>query len=199
MCALRTGHGNGAGELFTIEKSHGRPRLTAPRLTDLGTVPTAQERSQNHTAKGTFADKNKAAVGRSAKAAVRKPYGEAEGRISAALVANTEPSASDRLLADALAVFHAARRELGSGSAFVQGPTIAYAAETILAGYFMSEAAQAGFLTDRGMQLHERAMACETQAARAMTAALAATKALGGRKTRRRATPSYLIADGDDK
>jgi hypothetical protein len=171
-------------ELFTIEASHGKDRLTGPRPTDIGTVPTAEDRSRDHTAAGTFALGNQAAVGRSARTALRSPYRAAEKRISEALASGAEPSDSDRLLADALAVFHSARRELGSASAFVQGPTIAYAVETILAGYFMSEAAAAGFMTDRGLALHERAMACEQAAGRAMTAALAATKALSARRRR---------------
>jgi hypothetical protein len=169
-------------ELFSIEQSHGKPRLTAPRPTDLGTVETGADRRRDHKSDGTFAPGNQAAVGRSARAAVRAPYLAAEKRISEALASGTEPTESDRLLSDALAVFHAARRELGVSSAFVQGPTIAYSVETILAGFFTKAAADAGFLTERGMKLHERALACEQAAARAMTAALAAAKAVTGKR-----------------
>jgi hypothetical protein len=185
-----------ADDLHTIELSHGKRRLTAPRPTALGTVPTDEDRSRDHTAAGTFAPGNQAAVGRSARSALRAPYRAAEKRISEALASGNTPSDSDRLLTDALAVFHSARRELGSGSAFVQGPTIAYAVETVLAGYFMSHAASVGFLTDAGMLLHDRALACEQAAARAMTAALAAAKALSGRRKKRNATPAYFDTEG---
>lgn len=186
-----------ANDLHTIEFSHEKPRLTAPRLTDLGTVPTGEDRSRDHAPNGTFAHGNQAAVGRPARTALRAPYREAEKRISEALASGAVPSDSDRLLADALAVFHSARRELGSGSAFVQGPTIAYAAETVLAGFFMRAAADAGFLTDRGMQLHDRALACEQAAARAMTAALAAAKALGARRPKKNRALEFIEAAGE--
>jgi hypothetical protein len=164
--------------LFTVEASHGKARVTTPRPSDLGTVPTGEDRSRNHTAAGTFAPRNQAAVGRSAKAALRAPYRQAERRVSAALAAQLGPNESDRVLASALAVFHAVRRELGSGSALVQGPTITYAVETVLAGYFLSVAADAGFATELGLSMHERAMLCETQAGRALAVALAAAKAI---------------------
>lgn len=127
---------------------------------------------------------------------MRRPYREARKRVSEALAQRAEPSVADLLLADALGVYHSARRELGTSSAFVHGPTIAYAIETILAGYYMREAAVAGFLTERGMQLHDRAMACETQAARALTAALAAAKAVGkGRKGKGRRVIDAIEAE----
>jgi hypothetical protein len=169
-------------ELFTVEQSHGKSRLIGPRPSDLGTVDTAAERSAERDALGRFQPGNQIAVGRGARKALRAPYRAAEQRIGEALATGSEPTVADVLLRDALHVFNAARAELGSRSVFAQGPTIAYAVETVLAGFFMREAAAAGFTTERGLELHERAMACETQAARAMTAALAAAKALGGRK-----------------
>jgi hypothetical protein len=154
-------------------------------------VETEGERSRDRTERGWFAPGNKAAVGRSARSALRAPYRAAEKRISEALAAGDEPTDSDRLLADALAVYHAARRELGSSSAFVQGPCLAYAVETVLAGYFVREAAREGFLSTPGLRFHDRALACEQAAARALTAALAAAKALGAR---RRQTVSTVLA-----
>jgi hypothetical protein len=169
-------------KLFTIEPSHGKARLTAPRPSDLGTVPTGEDRERDHDSRGLFVPGNQAAVGRGARGALRAPYEAARKRVGEALASGTTSSDADQVLTDALAVFHAVRRELGSGSAIVQGPAIAYAVETILAGYFTKEAATAGFLTERGMLLHDRALACEQAAARAMTAALAAAKALSGRR-----------------
>jgi hypothetical protein len=113
---------------------------------------------------------------------MRAPYRAAEKRVNEALASSTDPSEADAVLRDALAIFEAARAELGTRSVFAQGPTIAYAVETALAGFYMQAAGAAGFLTEKGMLLHDRAMACETQANRAMTAALAASKALGGKK-----------------
>jgi len=181
-------------ELFTIEESHGKARLVGPRLSDLGTVPTDTEARHDRGERGRFLPGNKVAVGRTARTAIRAPYRAAEQRITDAVEGGAEPSDSDRLLADALAVFHAVRRELGSSSALVQGPAIAYAVETILAGYFTKAAADAGFLTDDGMRFHDRALACEQAASRAMTAALAATKALAGRRKPQRTALQVIDA-----
>jgi len=186
-----------APELFTVELSHGKPRLTAPRPSDLGSVPTGRDRSADHDARGRFTPANQAAVGRTARMALRAPYRAAEERIRQATAEQCEPGESDRLLADALAVFEAARRELGTRSVFAQGPTIAYAIETTLAGFYMQQAAAEGFLTERGLELHERAMQCEQAALRAMTAALAATKALGG-KRKQRSPVAAILAAGDE-
>jgi hypothetical protein len=187
-----------SGELFTLEPSHGKPRLTAPRPSDLGTVPTGEEPSRDRGAGGLFKLGNQAAVNRSAKQALRRPYRDAEKRVGEALASRLEPSEADALLTDALAVYRSASRELGNGSAFVHGGVIAFATETVLAGFYMRAAADAGFLTERGMLLHDRALASEQAAARAMTAALAACKALSGKRKPRRARPSYLEAEGTE-
>jgi len=170
--------------LHTVEVSHGKPRLVGPRPSDLGSVPTDIDRNRDHDARGRFKPANQAAVGRGARAALRAPYRAAAQRISSATADGCEPDVADQLLSDALAVHRSARTELGTRSVFVEGPCIAYAVESVLAGFYMQEAVKAGLLTERGLELHARAMQCETQASRAMTAALAATKALAARRKR---------------
>jgi hypothetical protein len=196
--ALRNGSAPGP-ELFTVEVSHGKPRLTGPRPTDLETVPTGYDRERDQDGRGRFTSGNKAAVGRGARKAIRAPYDAAKERISEALEKHpdVEPAVADVLLRDALLIFNACRAELGTRSVWAQGPTVAYAIETTLAGYYMQEAAAAGFLTERGEHLHDRAMACETQAARAMTAALAATKALA-RKTRQSSAMQRIEREAEE-
>jgi hypothetical protein len=181
----------------TFEPSHGKVRLVGPRLSALGTVPTGEDRRRNHTAAGTFAPGNDAARERASKAGMRRPYRQARKRVHEALASGVDPSEADALLTDAFAVYLTVRRELGAGSAFIEGPAIFYAAESILAGYYMRAAADAGFLTELGMQLHDRALACEQAAARAMTAALAAAKALGGKKKPKNAILAAIDAAGE--
>lgn len=183
--------------LHTIEQSHGKPRLTGPRLTALGTVPTAGERSLNHTARGTFASGNDAARERASKAALRRPYREARKRVREALAAGAEPEVADLLLTDALSVYLAAHRELGGGRVLTEGGVIAYATGATLAGYYTAEAVKAGLLTEQGMLLHDRALACEAASSRGLTAALAATKALGRRRPGKTRAPSYFEAEGE--
>src|SRR5262245_24993220 len=70
-------------ELFTIEESHGKARLTAPRPSDLGAVPTETERGRDHDARGRFKPGNRAQVGKAAKRALTAPcvpQGRAFGR-----------------------------------------------------------------------------------------------------------------------
>lgn len=183
--------------LYEHELSHGKPRLTQPRPTALGTVGTVPERSRDHCPDGTFAPGNQAAVGRSARQALRGPYALAEERVSEALARRVEPTVADQLLTDALAVYRSAVRELKSGSAFVHGPTISYACEVVLAGYFMARAAEAGFDTEAGQAFHDRAMACEQAAGRASTAALAATKFLGSRSRKKSSALAHIDAAGE--
>lgn len=163
-------------ELFTVEESHGKPRLTAPRLSDVGTVETGDDRARNHDAKGQFALRNKAAAGRAAKRALTAPLRAARERLQE--TGDLPRSVADELLRDALAVFGSAKVELGSSSVFVLANAVSFATESVLAGFFTNQAAAAGFDTARGAELLEMAQRCEQCAQRAMTAALAAAKAL---------------------
>ncbi len=184
-----------ANELHTIEQSHGKPRLTAPRLSDLGTVEADGERSADHVPAGstdrkpgTFATNNAAGRKRGAKRALRRAYTSARDRVRNALTeaAGALPDGlalptADQIMADAFTVHMAGMRELGGESVFVQGHSLVYATETTLYGFYLEAAGQAGLLSEEGMQLHDRAQACATLAARAMTAAIAAQKVLGKR------------------
>jgi hypothetical protein len=183
-----------ATDLFTIEQSHDKPRLTQPRPSDLGTVETGADRRQDHNADGTFAAGNKAAADRSAKRALTAPLRAATARVRA-VTEGQAPSETDALLADAMAVYSSVRRELGTRRTLVLSAVAVHAAESVLAGYFINRAAAVGLDTKQGAALIEMAHRCETQAARAMTAALAATKALGGRKPKRAKSPVELIEE----
>lgn len=187
-------------ELFTVEQSHGKPRLTPPRPSDLGSVEADDERLRNHRANGTFAPGNRAAFNRSAKRALTAPLRAARTRLEALGEGVPRPVA-DELLQAALAVYGSARVELGSSSVFVLANLITFATESVLAGYFAKEAATAGFDTERGGELLERGHRCETQAQRAMTAALAAVKALPKRGKAGRVIDAIeaAAAAGDDE
>jgi hypothetical protein len=166
-----------SADLHTIELSHGKPRLTAPRLSDVGAVEAGAERLRNHDEKGRFVPGNAAGRDRNAKRALTAPLRAARARLLAA--DDTLPrSVADELLRDALAVYGSAKSELGSSSVFVLANLVTFATESVLSGYFAKQAAEQGFDTARGGQLLELGHKCETQAQRAMTAALAARKAL---------------------
>lgn len=186
-------------DLHTLEQSRGKARLTRPRLSDVGTVPTVDERSRDRVAGGLFAPGNKAAVGRTAKRALTAPLRAARTRLRE-LDGGLPAPIADELLSDAMSVFNSARVELGSSSVFVLSNAVMFATESVLAGHFAKQAAVAGFDTERGAELLEMAHRCETQAQRAMTAALAAVKALPkrGKTARVIDTIEAEAAEGDE-
>lgn len=182
-------------DLFTIEQSHDGDRLTAPRPSKLGAAATEAERSGDHTPRGTFAGKNRAAADRGAKRALRGAYAAARARINAAVAEGadlTNLPETDRLLADAFQVHMAGMRELGSRSVYVQGPSLVYAIESVLHGFYLNAAASAGLLTERGAELKAMADGCAATSAKALTACLAASKFLGTRRKRKRGAPAYF-------
>jgi hypothetical protein len=172
-------------ELHTIEESHGKPRLTQPRLSDLETVTTVGEPSGERGPGGRFAPGNKVASGARAKRAIAAPLRDARKRVLAAT--DGQPATvADAVLRDALTIYRRARLELDASSIFVLSSLAAFATQSALTQYFTKRSAECGFDTERGLAMLEQAQRCEQQAQRAMTAALAATKALpkAGRKGR---------------
>lgn len=184
-------------ELFTIEQSHGKPRLTAPRLSDLESVPTGGDRHRDHNADGTFAQRNQAAKGRSARRALVAPLRAAAERVRVA-TAGEAVCERDRLLADANAVYASTCCELGTRSTLVLSALAAHACESVLAGHFVQSAAAVGLGTDEGGRLLGLAHSCETQASRAMTAALAAMKALMHRRRSKKGPPPGFETTGEE-
>lgn len=164
-------------ELHTIELSHGKARLTQPRLSDLETVATVGEPSGDRGPGGRFTHGNRAASGARAKKAIGAPLRDARRRVLEA-TEGQPASDADELLRDALTVYRRARLELNADSVFVLSVLAQFATQSILAQYFTKRAAEAGFDTEKGLVLLEQGQRCEQQSQRAMTAALAATKAL---------------------
>lgn len=164
-----------------VEVSHEKERLALVRLSDVGTVPTGEDRRRDHEPSGQFAKGNRAAAGRAAKRALTAPLRAARKRVQLALGAEC-PSATDELLSDAMSIYSSSKLDLGSRSVLVLGPLVTHATETVLAGFFARRAAELGLESEEAGRLLGLAHACETQATRALTAALAACKGLAGRK-----------------
>lgn len=186
--------------LYDLEISHGKSRLTHPRPTALGTDETGAVPSEGRAARGRFGRGNKEAAESGAKRALRRSYAEARERIKEALARGGEDASlpeADVLLGDALRVHLAGMRELRVPSVYVQGPSLVYAIESVLHGYFMEAAARAGFLTERGAELKAMADTCATAQGRAMTACLAAAKFLGGRRKRKSSALASIEAAGE--
>lgn len=181
-------------KLHTLEASHGRLRLTAPRLSDVGTVPSACEPSPDRVDGGLFAPGNKIAEGRSAKQAVRRPLKQARRRLEDAIARAVEPSEADQLIADADAVCREAMRSVGHGSILVLAPAVRFAVNSILAGHYSNKATEVGLTTEEGERLMGLAHGCEQQMLRASTAMLANAKALDGKRGRESDLSSLVAA-----
>ena len=124
------------------------------------------------------------------------PQRAAKERV-AKLTEGETPATRDRLLADAEAVYAASRRELGARSTLVLGRLVVHATDSVLYGHFIERATEVGLETEQGAALLELAHGCDTRATRAMTAALAGTKALagGGRKRKGAIVPAGFEPD----
>ena len=174
-------------ELHTIELSHDKPRLTAPRLSDVGTVPSASEPSPDRANRGQFAPGNQAAKGSHAKRAVTRQVRDARRRVEEAIRDAVDPTEADQLMADAWAVYCDAKRDVGHRSILVVAPAVHFASNTILAGYFKNAATASGLKTEEAERLLGLAWQCEQQALRASTAMLANAKALGAKPVKNQA------------
>jgi hypothetical protein len=167
-------------ELFTLEECRGKTRLTPPRLSDLGTVETASDRQDDHDAKGRFTARNRASADRSAKRSLTAALRAARKRLREALE-GVEPTAADALLGAAMSIYSSASRELGSRSILVASPLVSFSVGSVLESHYIGRAAEVGLESPAGIALVELAHRCSQQSNRAMVAALAVLKALGGK------------------
>lgn len=142
---------------MTIEQSHGRPRITRPRPSDVhgatGRAPTRQRDRKGHFEAG-----NTLASGRTWKAALR-----------ALLPTGADEQAAQRLYA-------AACRELEHDNVFARAEALRFVAHTITASQLRVEVSKAGLGTALGLKLTAAANAADDLAAKSAIAALAFTK-----------------------
>lgn len=156
-----------------IEKSHGKARLTRPRLSAVATVPTdGDRRRRDHDESGRFRPGNRASAGRGATRAIERP----EAAL-AAIAAKTpggpcEPAELEQMLRDVRALYRETRRDLASASPLVLAPAATFARETVLAGYLTAKAFGAGPSTETGIALLDAAHRAEARAERAAVQAL---------------------------
>lgn len=165
---------------MTIEASHGKPRLTKPRVTSMhkGATPEQVEQRREQLREN--------ARYRGSKEATRAPLRAATGaKVRRALGRSATPEES-RLVADnALQLAADAARELAVSSPFVAHHTTRFGVNAALSGYYTQKAAEAGFDSERGLLLLDAAHRCEKAAERAMVAASAAVKEFGGKRSRK--------------
>jgi hypothetical protein len=186
--------------LPTIERSHGDAYLTRVRQSDLEPVDAEAERSRNQDAKGRAKQGNKLGENRGAKHALTGPLKSITEAVQDAIGGAITPEDSKRVIADALKLYAANRRALGSGKVPVLARLIRVSVNDALATYYTTQAGAAGFATERGLELIDAAHRCENRAERAMTSALAFAKAIGVKAPpEARYAPGFDVeADGED-
>jgi len=141
-----------------IELSHGKARPTLPRSSDLASVPqTVHEPSRGRDAQGRFTSANAAAIGRGAKAAVRRLLGR-----GAEL---SDPQARAVAL-DAERLFGATLRELPSDGPTVRQLVALYARHAALAAFWSAQASTVGLGSPEGIDAQEQATKHGTRAER---------------------------------
>jgi hypothetical protein len=183
----------------TTEESHGRPRMTRKRRSDMGAVPSPDERRRSdHHTDGKFKPGNGAAKGRSAKAAISGRERSALAReISKSVGAAFEPSERGKLLQDVIRLYRHTLNELPAHGAVVLASALAFARESVVASALFSAATEAGIASDRGLQLLEAAQKSEKRSEQASTHAFVISSKLAERPGKIVDSP-WFEAPGDE-
>jgi hypothetical protein len=163
---------------MSVENSHGKARLTSPRVSDMADEPTSGEHQAPKHGRG-----NQNAKYRGTQESVRAPLKAAVGdEVRKALGGRVTPQESRLVAGNALQIAGDAQREVGVVSPFVSHHVTRFGVNAALAGFYTQAAAEAGFDTERGLAMMEAAHKCEARAERAMVAADAAAKAFAGKR-----------------
>ena len=174
-----------------IEKSHGRTRLTRPRLTDVGqsgpTPEPPRTRSERHVASGQNRGTKEVS-----KAAAKALAGEQTRR---ALPSATTPEASRLVAQNALQLYGDITREVGTATCFVANYAMRYSVNASLSAFFTQCAGEAGFDSKRGITMLEAAHRCEARSERAMIAIEAALKAFSRKESKDTDVPWLVVQE----
>lgn len=169
---------------MTIEHSHGKPRVTGPRLRDVNAAAADGEPIRDRDARGRFAPGNSAGRNRIAKRSITAVLRSAVAAGVAGVVAtpNGSAPAPAQIAQQALALYRAGKRDLRTDSPIALSHLVRWAVNSALAQHLEGLAAEYGLDTDHGLRLLERAHACEGRAERASVAALTMAQAMRARQ-----------------
>lgn len=164
---------------MTLERSHGKARLTRPRLRAVRLpTPGGAEPPSAHA--------------RSHRAGLRALHmpllAAAKQTVGSALGTDATPAVGAEVALQALTLYRSARRELGSRSPIVVASILRWALQTAISQHLSLAAASAGPATELGQRLIERAHAADGRSERAILAAVTLAGALETRSPRGVAT-----------
>jgi hypothetical protein len=146
---------------MTFERSHGKPRPTLPRASDLRPAEAEAKPPQGRTTGGHFAAGNRLGVGARWKATLKKALGSSGATGETGIVA-----------ADASRVMLHVLRSLPSDAAPVRVMVAIHARHVALNAFFTAKAEQAGMDTPQGAMFLEIADRQSQRAERTLVTAL---------------------------
>lgn len=117
------------------------------------------------------------------------------GSATSGLPSPPEPS---QLAREALRLFRAFVRELGTASPTARAHALAYAMQHAAAQRLTFAADAAGLATDRGLALLEQAAKCQGRSERSATAAIALAGLLGKPRATSGDLPPWFTREGED-
>lgn len=177
---------------MSVERSHGKPRLTRPRLSDTPLIPAElHRRRRDHGADGRFKPGNMAGGGRGANLVIERP----EESVLETLGGLAEHAEAVRVVRDIRTLYRATRSDLASAHPIVRASAAVFARETVLAGVLFAKAAERGLTTPEGMRLLELSHHAEQRAERASVHAVAMAARLVQRRPAAIDATPWLTAD----
>jgi hypothetical protein len=175
----------------TVENDNGKPRLQRRRLRDVS-------RPSSTTGEPPRAERRHRTANRSLLLQARRIAGELGVRSEGGEGA-TAPGAAQELAREALRVFRAFARELGTVSPTARSHALAFAMQSAAAQRLTFSAAAAGLDTPHGLQLLEQAARCQGRAERSAIAAITLAGLLDRRAPEANAALARILAAGSGK
>lgn len=162
---------------MTIEHSHGKPRLTKPR------VRATRDRASADQPRTRAEQRQENARYRGSKEATRAPLAALVDKAVRKAVPSDEPPEASRLVAEnALQLAGDLARSVNVAHPLVAHHCTRFGVNAALAGFYTQRAAELGFDSERGLELVDAAHKCEGRAERAQVALDAAVKAFAGKR-----------------
>lgn len=161
---------------MTLERSHGKPRIARTRLRDVSAAAVG-ERQSDRDSLGRFAPGNGAGRNRTAKRSLTATLRAAVAQALAGVAGGVaSPQTGAQIARDALSLYRAGARELGTDSAIARSHLVRWAVNSALASHLVAVASEAPD-TERSLRILERAHICGGHAERASVAALTFARA----------------------
>jgi hypothetical protein len=158
---------------MSIERSHGKPRSTRPRLRSVRLPASAGGEPQRDARRPHRAPK---------RALLAPLHAYVAQQVDGGLGTDATSPAGAAVVQQALTLYRSARQELFAHSPIVVSCVLRWAIQTALGQHLTLEAAAAGPSSELGQRLLDRAGVCESRAERSIVTAVGLSNALAGKR-----------------